>query len=130
MNKINVTDFNTEFIAHPLTGDLAVKKDIEAIKQSMKNLLLLNKFDKPFNPDIDAGLRELLFENYPEPILDYLIKQKVEYIISKYETRVSLKQVVVKETNSNAITIDITFTLTNNKTVEPNNLTVLLERTR
>lgn len=132
MNKINVTDLSNDFSAHPLTGDVAVKKDIDAIKQSMKNLLLMNKFDKPFRPDIDAGLRELLFENYPTPILDHLIQQKVNYIISNYEPRVIIKNISINpnELDDNLLQLSITFTLSNSNTIEPNNLTIFLERVR
>jgi hypothetical protein len=64
MRNFNITDLSSDFSVHPLTGDVAVKKNADAIKQSLKNLLFMNKFDKPFDPSLDSGLQEVLFENF------------------------------------------------------------------
>ncbi|MFN9960527.1 MAG: GPW/gp25 family protein, partial [bacterium] len=95
MSKLNITDLSNDFSANPMTGDVSVKRDSDAIKQSLKNLLLLEQFDKPFNPDLNAGLRQFLFESLPEPILQDLIGQRVQYIIETYEPRIELVGVKV-----------------------------------
>ena len=131
MTKIKVTDISNDFGANPVTGDVSIKKDIYAIKQSLRNLMFLNKFDKPFDPLIDVGLNEVLFENFPDVILSDIISKKVEYIISKYETRVLLQKVEVQSfEEKNLLQIDITFTLRNADQTTPQNLQINLERIR
>jgi phage baseplate assembly protein W len=131
MAKINITDISNDFTSNPVTGDISVKKDLDAIKQSLRNLLLLNKFDKPFKPQIDVGLQDLLFENFPDPVFQTIISQKINYIISEYEPRVEVQKVEVENRyEDNLMTIDITFTLKNEKQATPQNLQINLERNR
>jgi predicted component of type VI protein secretion system len=92
---------------------------------------LLNKFDKPFNPDIDVGLREVLFENFPDFIRKDIISRKVEYIINKYEPRVKLQKVdVVSSEDQNGLTIQITYGVVNQENLQSQSLQVNLERNR
>lgn len=131
MAKLNITDISNDFTKNPVTADISVKRDNDAIKQSLKNLLLLNKFDKPFNPDIDVGLREVLFENFPEPIRKNIISEKVEYIINKYEPRVQLQEVdVLSLEDENTLTIQITYGIANQSNLGSQSLQVNLERNR
>ena len=131
MAKLNITDISNDFTRNPSTGDINILKDGNAIKQSLKNLLLLNKFDKPFNPDIDVGLREVLFENFPDFIRKDIIVRKVEYIINKYEPRVKLQEVdVVSSEDQNGLTIQITYGVVNQENLQSQSLQVNLERNR
>ena len=131
MAKLNITDISNDFTKNPSTGDINILKDGNAIKQSLKNLLLLNKFDKPFNPDIDVGLREVLFENFPDFIRKDIIIRKVEYIINKYEPRVKLQEVdVVSSEDQNGLTIQITYGVVNQENLQSQSLQVNLERNR
>jgi phage baseplate assembly protein W len=131
MAKLNITDISNDFTKNPSTGDITIVKDGNAIKQSLKNLLLLNKFDKPFNPDIDVGLREVLFENFPDFIRKNIIREKVEYIINKYEPRVKLQEVdVVSSEDQNGLTIQITYGVVNQENLQSQSLQVNLERNR
>lgn len=131
MNKLNITDISNDFSAHPLTGDISVKKNADAIKQSLKNLLLMNRFDKPFDPNLNSGLREVLFENFPDPITQDIIEKKVQYIIGRYEPRVVLKSVEVQSLyDKNLLQIDITYSLRHDSVLEPQSLQIALERIR
>jgi len=131
MINLNITDLSNDFSAHPLTGDVAVKKNLDAIKQSLKNLLFLNKFDKPFDPKLDSGLREVLFENFPEPFLQDIVQRKVEYIISRYEPRVRLSSVEVqRRDDENTLQIDISYRIANQEDIAPQNLLIAVERIR
>lgn len=131
MAKLNVTDLSNDFTKSPVTGDIPVKKDEEAVKQSLKNLLLMKAFDKPFNPDIDAGLNYVLFENFPDSIRKDIIREKVEYIISKYEPRVRIDGVEVQSNeDQNTLVIQITYGIVNQENLSPQSLTVNLERNR
>ena len=93
--------------------------------------MLMKKFDKPFDPKLDVGLNEVLFENFPDPILKDIISKKIEYIISVYEPRIKLQNVEVQSVyEQNLLQIDITFTLKNQATEEVQNLQINLERIR
>ena len=54
-------DLDMNFKAHPITGDLTIKKDSDAIKQSIKNIMLTNYYERPFKPSLGGGFRDLLF---------------------------------------------------------------------
>jgi len=130
-SNLNITDISNDFTSNPVTGDISVKKNIDAIKQSLRNLMLMKKFDKPFDPKLDVGLNEVLFENFPDPILKDIISKKIEYIISVYEPRIKLQNVEAQSVyEQNLLQIDITFTLKNQATEEVQNLQINLERIR
>jgi phage baseplate assembly protein W len=131
MSNLNITDLSNDFSAHPLTADVSVKKNAEAIKQSLKNLLFLNKFDKPFDPNLDSGLRELLFENFPEPFLQDAIEKKVQYIISRYEPRVRPLSIIVRRLeDANTLQIEINYKIRNQEELAPQTLQIAIERIR
>ena len=55
-------DLNLNFTANPITGDVATVTDVNAVKRSVRNLLLTNHYDKPFHPEIGSNVTSLLFE--------------------------------------------------------------------
>ena len=55
-------DLNLDFIRHPMTNDVSMLTDMEALKRSVRNLILTSKYDRPFKPQMDAGIRKYLFE--------------------------------------------------------------------
>lgn len=131
MIKFNITDLSNDFSAHPLTGDITVKKNADAIKQSLKNLLFMNRFDKPFDANLDSGLREVLFENFPDPIAKDIIEKKVQYIIGRYEPRVVLRSVEVQTRyDENILQIDINYTLKHDNELPVQSLQIAIERIR
>ena len=83
--------------------------DIQAIKRSVKNIILTNKYERPFNPDFGCNLRGFLFENLTEPMI-VIIKDRVAMAIEKYEPRVSVEDVIVKNSSDpNNINIQVSF---------------------
>ena len=57
------SDFDINFVAHPISGDIAIKRDSDAIKRSVRNIILTNHYERPFKPNFGANIRRLLFEN-------------------------------------------------------------------
>ena len=55
-------DLSVTFKKHPVTDDLIMVKDKGAIAQSISILLQTNQGERPFQPDLGSGLRDLLFE--------------------------------------------------------------------
>ena len=121
-------DLNMSFTKNPATKDVARLFDIQAIKRSVKNIILTNKYERPFNPDFGCNLRGFLFENITEPLL-VIIKDRVAMAIEKYEPRVSVEDVVVKEDiDKNGISIMVSFLI--NGTEAPVSVSTFLQRVR
>ena len=74
----NFSDLDISFVAHPISGDVAIKKDSDAIKRSVRNIVLTNHYERPFKPSFGANLRRLLFES-----IGVGITQKVAKDIAK-----------------------------------------------
>lgn len=120
-------DIDLNFRLNPLTGDVSVKTNDDAVKQALKNLILLNIFEKPFNNDLGPNIRNYLFENYLLNSNKFL-EDKIKSIIQRYETRVTLKDVRVQvDENNNSINVNIEYFITGSKQQE---LSLILERTR
>ena len=56
------SDLDIFFRKHPITGDVVRKTDTDAIKRSVRNIVLTNKFERPFKPNFGGSIRNLLFE--------------------------------------------------------------------
>ena len=69
--------------------DVNTVTDIEAVKRSIRNLVQLNSYDKPFHPEITSGVREMLFE-LMTPITAAVLARKVEDVINNFEPRARL----------------------------------------
>ena len=121
-------DLNMSFTKNPATKDVARLFDVQAIKRSVKNIILTNKYERPFNPDFGCNLRGFLFENITEPLL-VIIKDRVAMAIEKYEPRVSVEDVVVKNsTDPNGIRISVSFLI--NGVEAPVTVSTFLQRVR
>ena len=57
-------DLNLNFSINPVTSDVTTVTDVNAVKRSVRNLLLTNHYDRQFHPEIGSNLKELLFENF------------------------------------------------------------------
>ena len=121
-------DFFTDFSMHSATGELNTKTNEEAVKQSIRNLLLTDKYERPMQPSIGSGLKGMLFENYL-PETQIAIKQVVTDCIEYYEPRANLIDViVVPELDGTSVTVTVTFGIINKP--DPVNLDIVLERMR
>jgi phage baseplate assembly protein W len=121
-------DLDINFDRNLLSGDVAVRKDEEAIKRSLRNLLLLRRGEKPFHPEISSGIQDLLFE-LVDPITVIELKSRIANAIRQYEPRVNEAAVdVVDVLDKNEVRITIRFTIKNVQRVF--STTVALERLR
>ena len=122
------SDLNLSFTKNPATKDVARLFDVQAIKRSVKNIILTNKYERPFNSDFGCNLRGFLFENITEPLL-VIIKDRVAMAIEKYEPRVSVEDVVVRDDqDKNGISIMVSFLI--NGTEAPVSVSTFLQRVR
>lgn len=122
------TDLDLDFIAHPVSGDISKKYDEFAIKQSVKNLILTNHYERPFHPEIGSQITGLMFENW-SPMLQSVIRQSIINTITNFEPRVKLIDVVVTpNADNNLVYASITFKIVNTNT--PITVDITLNRTR
>ena len=122
------TDLNLTFDKHPVTADVLTRVDDDAVKNSIKNLVLTKNLERPFHPEIGSQVTNLLFENFT-PITVELVKKTIITVISTYEPRARLIDVRVAETNDpNEIAITIEFMTIN--TTRPITVTTFLYRVR
>tara|TARA_B100000965_G_C19462446_1_gene700337 strand:- start:574 stop:1020 length:447 start_codon:yes stop_codon:yes gene_type:complete len=110
-------------------SDVNKVEDIQAVKRSVRNLVLLNQYEKPFQPEIYAGVREMLFENM-NSITAVVIARKIEDVINNFEPRARLNSVrCYPNYDRNAYDVSISFYVVNTPT-ELVNMDVMLERLR
>lgn len=121
-------DFNTSLAVHPVNGDLSLKQDFDAVKQSIKNLVLTDKLERPMQPTIGCDIRKSLFENFsPQTIV--MAKQQIAETIGQYEPRAELINIEASaDEDNNALNITILFSLINSDIEET--LSLVLERVR
>ena len=85
-------DLNLNFTANPVTGDVAIVTDVNAVKRSVRNLLLTNHYDRPFHPEIGSNIPYLLFENFG-PITGNQLSRQIEEMITLFEPRANVESV-------------------------------------
>lgn len=114
-------DLDLSLTLHPIRKDIMPLKDDNAIKNAVKNLLITNFYERPFNKDIGANLRGLLFEP-ADSITVISLRDNIRRVIKKYEQRVITKGVRVKYIEaSNEYNITVIFKIKeydNNESVE------------
>jgi len=106
--------------------DIRKITDIAAVKRSVRNLILLNHYEKPFHPEIGSGIRNILFENI-STIAAFTLTKKIEDVIINFEPRVRLINVRANPNlDRNEYEVTIEFFVVNTPT-ELVDLTVFLE---
>ena len=127
-NVRQYTDLDS-FFGIKTNNDVNKVTDIQAVKRSIRNLVLLNAYEKPFHPEIAGGVREMLFE-LMSPMSAQIIARKVELVIRNFEPRARLIGVrATPDLDRNAYELTVEFYIVNAPT-ELVDLTVMLERLR
>jgi|TARA_B100002051_G_C16717949_1_gene630588 phage baseplate assembly protein W len=122
-------DLDLFFTTNNRTKDINILSDVSAVKRSVRNLVLLNQYEKPFRPEIYSGIRDMLFEPMT-PITATILAKKVEDVIENFEPRARLMGVrATPDLDRNAYNIAIEFYVVNTPT-ELVDLTIMLERLR
>ena len=117
------------FFSKKSNKDVNKVTDIEAVKRSVRNLILLNTFEKPFHPEISGDVRGMLFENMT-PLVSAVIARKIQDVIENFEPRARLTGVnAIPNFDRNAYEVTVYFYVVNAPT-ELVQLDTLLERLR
>jgi phage baseplate assembly protein W len=121
-------DLNLDFQQNTATKDIQKMLDVESVKRSVRNLINLNHYEKPFHPEIGSNLRALLFENIT-PQISHFIGKQIELLIRNYEPRCRLVQVAnMPNLDRNGYSVSISFYVVNHP--EPVQVETFLERLR
>lgn len=121
-------DLDLDFIPHPVSGDLVSLKDADAVKRSIRNLILTDVYERFFQPNLGSGIKQLLFEPI-NPLTQKSIEIAVEDVIRKYEKRASIISVVANvNPDENGYDVNITFAV--DAISEVISVDVFLERVR
>ena len=119
-------DLDLFFAKTQSSKDIRKVTDIAAVKRSVRNLVLLNHYEKPFHPEIGSGIRDMLFENM-NSITAFVLAKKIEEVIENFEPRVRLISVRADPNlDRNEYEVTIEFFVVNTPT-ELVDLTVFLE---
>ena len=128
-NVRQYTDLDLFFGKKSSNSDVQEITDIKAVKRSIRNLVLLNHYEKPFHPEIASGVRDMLFE-LMTPVTSTILARKIEDVISNYEPRARLISVTaLPNLDKNEYEVSIEFYVVNQPT-ELVDLTIMLERIR
>jgi len=108
------------------SSDISKITDVEAVKRSIRNLVLTNFYEKPFHPEIGSGVRDMLFENMT-PITSVVLAKKIEDVVENFEPRARLIGVrALPNLDRNEYEVTIEFFVVNAPT-ELFDMTVFLE---
>ena len=122
------SDIDLRFQRHPVTGDVARKINDEAIKTSMRNLILTKFYERPFNSSLGSSVTSLLFEPIT-PMLAPTIKKTIEQVITNYEPRIDLESVDVTVLEDEySVDIKVYYRILGSQALKT--FEIILERTR
>ena len=121
-------DLNLDFQQNTATKDIQKIEDVESVKRSVRNLVSLNYYEKPFHPEIGSNIRGLLFEQITPQISHYIGKQ-LELLIRNYEPRCRLVNVEnMPDLDKNGYSVSVSFYVVN--VSNPVTVETFLERLR
>ena len=121
-------DLDLDFAKHPVTKDIVRKTDVEAVKRAVRNIILTNRYDKPFHPEIDGGVTRHLF-GLSTPQTKHDISMAIQTCLTNYEPRVIVNDIsVTGDLDKNGFNVSIYFTVINSP--QPIEVSLFLERAR
>ena len=128
-NVRQYSDLDLFFGRKTSNNEISKITDVQAVKRSVRNLVLLNTYEKPFHPEISSGVRGMLFENMT-PITANILARKVEDVINNFEPRARLISVTaIPDLDRNAYEVAVQFYVVNTPT-ELVDISLMLETLR
>ena len=122
------SDIDFNFTKKPVTGDVALSFDDQAVIRSIRNLLSTRHYERPFNPDLGSNVDASLFEMV-SPLTAAALEKEILTTINNYEPRAIVKSIVVSaQPDNNAYSVTLTFYIQN--ATLPTVVTLFLERNR
>lgn len=131
--KYDYSDLDLDFLLHPTTKDVAKKTGVEAIKRSIRNLILTNYYDRPFRSYIGSNAQKILFDNV-NPFTATYLKDAIREVVTNFEPRVKIYDdlqegvIVQVSPDNNGYIVRLSFVIVNRG--EPATVSFFLERLR
>ena len=108
-NVRKFSDIDLSFTRNLVTSDVVQIEDVIAVKRAVRNLVQTNFYERPFNPELGCGVRELLFEPFT-PMTKVFLERKIEEVLINYEPRVEVQNIAVDDDQDrNRLVVDIYF---------------------
>jgi len=127
-NVRSFKDLDLNFTIHPVKKDINTHKNEYAIINAVKNLVLTNHYERPFQPEIGSNIRRLLFENV-DAVTASQIEREIVETITNFEPRVQISKVdVLPDPDNNGFKVILEFFVINNPS--PITINFFLERIR
>lgn len=124
-NDGDIRGFDISFAANANTGDVVKLSKFNAIRRSIKNILLMNTLDKPFHEELASGVKGVLFEIRDASDLGVL-RTRIENTLERLEPRIKVQKVTLRpQLTRNTVVVDITYVI--KKTKEVDNMTTTLK---
>ena len=119
------SDLNLQFTPHPITGDVTRKTDTDAVRRSVRNIVMTNYYERPFKPGFGGNLIGLLFNLDTDRGLEK-VSEKLTKTIETFEPRV--KNVTIRVNNegmnTNTLELSIFYNIINGSRNQELSLTV------
>ena len=126
--KPDYSDLNLDFLPNPTTKDVVRLTGENAIKRSVRNLILTNFYDRPFRSYIGSNVQKLLFDNITAITANYLT-DAIKEVITNFEPRVSITEIKVSvSTENNGFDVRLSYIILNRN--QPVTINLFLERIR
>ena len=127
-SKVIYSDIPISFTAHPITGNVKKSINRDAVKNSVRNIILTNHGERFFKPKFGGNVTSKLFENASK-FTEFNTARSIRIALANYEPRAEVIKVkVTANPDTNNLTVSLKFRVTNDP--EPITLDVLLERIR
>jgi phage baseplate assembly protein W len=132
--ELTFSDVNVSFTPHPVTGKLPVLKNADAVKRAVRNLILTNKYERPYQPNFGGNIISQLFElntdtNSLTSFDQYAIRNQIETAINNYEKRAKVTDIQTAfDDQTNQLNVTIRFQIVNQRL--PVDLTISIQRVR
>tara|TARA_R100000773_G_C4176123_1_gene87800 strand:+ start:265 stop:684 length:420 start_codon:yes stop_codon:yes gene_type:complete len=111
-------DIKVDFARNPFTQDVSAVANDQAIKQSLKNLVLTQPGEKLFQPQIGSGIRQLLFEPMDGFTAD-AIRDDILNTVGQHEPRITIENLaVVEQPGANGFNVTIEYVIVGQPLVE------------
>jgi phage baseplate assembly protein W len=121
-------DLDLNFLIHPVRKDINKHKDEMAVINSIKNLMMTNHYERPFQPDLGSNVRRLLFENL-DKITAISMEREIRQVIENYEPRAQIKNLdILPDLDNNGFSVRMEFYIMN--MTDPVTINFFLERVR
>ena len=122
------SDLDLTFNMIPTTHDVALRYDDQSVVASVRNLLLTNFYERPFQPNVGSNINRLLFEQ-ATPLTAKIISDDITNTIKNYEPRVKINDLqVTLNSDLNSFNVYLSVYIGNNTL--PTNISLILQRSR